>query len=70
MARLLGVSQSHWLRIRAGDHGGGKRVISAAAMVLPEIVRAALDEVQALRAGDADDGADSRGEGEATGAAR
>jgi len=61
MAALVRVSQPHWYRVRQGDYGAGERVISAAAVVFPDLLRAAIDEVQVmkrdelarLRAGDA-----------------
>jgi hypothetical protein len=54
MSKVLGVSQPHWQRIRSGGHGAGGRVISAAAVAMPDVLRAAIDEVQILKAAEAE----------------
>jgi hypothetical protein len=49
MAAVLRVSQPHWTRVRSGGANPGERVLSGAAVALPDLARQAIDEVQALK---------------------
>jgi len=62
VARLARVSQSYWYRVRSDDRvSAGDRLMCGLAVAHPDLLRAAIDEVQVmkrdelarLRAGDA-----------------
>src|SRR3954451_4073877 len=48
VAALAQVSQSYWVRVRQGETGVGLRLISGLAVSMPDLLRAAIDEIQAL----------------------
>lgn len=47
-AQLARVSQSYWWRVRNGEVGAGTQLISGLAVSMPELLHAAIDEVQTL----------------------
>lgn len=48
-ARIARVSQSYWHRVRTGEAAPGERLISGLAVSMPELMHAAIDEVQELK---------------------
>src|SRR5439155_26808936 len=49
VAALARVSQSYWARVRQGEASVGLRLISGLAVSMPELLRAAIEEIQQLR---------------------